>query len=94
VADPDVDPIPLPKSFRGADYQSIFLVDNPADIVGNPSGGIGRVRASLENDNLQVGTPTSGLRRRTHSRGISADDDKFFFSHGLLSSGKTGMVDP
>jgi hypothetical protein len=86
MADADVDPLPLPKLFRRADYKCIFPVDNPADIVGDPSGGIGGVGASLENDDLQVGTAPSGLGCGAHPCRIAADDDKPFVGHGFSSS--------
>jgi len=34
-----IDSIPLPKLFRCTDNELFFVVDNPADIVGDPSGG-------------------------------------------------------
>ena len=39
VENSDIDSFPLPEPFRSADNERIFPVDNPADIVGNPSGG-------------------------------------------------------
>jgi hypothetical protein len=86
MADPDVDPFLLAKLFRRADYKCIFTVDNPADIVGDTSGGIGGVGASFENDDLQVGAAAFGLGCCTHPRGIAADDDKSFGAHGFSSS--------
>ena len=74
MADTDVDPLPLPKLFRRADNQCTFFVDNPADIIGDTSGGIGGVRASLENDDVQVGSTAFGLGCGAHPRGITADD--------------------
>ena len=86
MADADIDPLPLPKLFRRADNQCFFFVDNPADIIGDPSGGIGGVRASLENDDIQVGSTAFGLGCGAHPRGIAADDDKPFLGHGFASS--------
>jgi hypothetical protein len=86
MADADVDPLPLPKDLRSADNKCIFPVDNPADIVGDTSGGIGGVGASLENDYFQVGTTAFGLGCGTHPGRIAADDDKSFFGHGYSSS--------
>jgi hypothetical protein len=57
----DVNPVPLPKLFRRTDNERFFPVDNPADIVGNPSGGKGGMRAALKNDNFQLGTAAFGL---------------------------------
>ena len=57
----DVNPVPLPKLLRGADYERFFLVDNPADIVGDPSGGKRGMGAALEGDNLQLGIAAFGL---------------------------------
>ena len=38
VEDSDINSIPGPELFRSADNECLFPVDNPADIVGNPSG--------------------------------------------------------
>jgi hypothetical protein len=77
----DVNPFPFPKLFRSADNERIFLVDNPADIVGNPSGGIGGMRAALEDDNLQLRTMTFGLCGGAHPCGIAADNNQFCLAH-------------
>lgn len=61
MENPNVNPVPLPKCFRSADDERFFLVDNPADIVGDPSGGIGGMGAALEDNNLQLGTTAFGL---------------------------------
>lgn len=78
---PRIDSIFLPELFRGTDNELFFLVDNPADVVGNPSRGKGRVGASLENDDLQFGPAALRLGRGAHPRGISADDNEFFLGH-------------
>jgi hypothetical protein len=70
-----VDPISLPEFFRGADNQLFFSVDNPADVVGNTSGGKGGVGTSLENDNILLGTATLCLGGGAHPRSIAADYD-------------------
>ena len=77
-----IDTILLPELFRGAYNELFFLVDNPADVIGNPSGGKGGVGAPLEDDDVQLGPAAPCLRSGAHPRGIAADDDQFFFDHG------------
>jgi hypothetical protein len=64
----------LLKSLRCTGDQRLNVVDNPADVVGDPSGGIRGVRASLEGNDLQFRPLPTGLRGRTHSRRITAND--------------------
>jgi hypothetical protein len=71
----------ITKLFRGADNKFFFLVDNPADVIGNPSGGKRGVWASLENDDIQLGAAALCLRGGAHSRSITADDYQSFFDH-------------
>jgi hypothetical protein len=81
VQNPHVDAIPLPKLFRGADYEFFFLVDDPADEIGDPSGGKGGMWTPFENDDVQFGTASPCLGGGAHSRGISTDDDQFGIGH-------------
>jgi hypothetical protein len=83
--DSHVDSIQLPEFFRRTDNERFFLVDNPADIVGYPSGGKRGVRTSLENDDIQLGTATLCLGRSTHPRRIAADYNQLFFGHCYFS---------
>jgi hypothetical protein len=85
VQDSDIDPILLPEFFRRANNERFFLVDNPADIVGDPSGGKGTVRASLEDDDFQLGPAALCLRGSAHPCCIAADDNQPFFGHGYFS---------
>ena len=86
VENSHVDSIFIPERFRGADNQFLFSVDNPADVVGNPSGGKGGVGALLEDDDIQLGPATLCLGGGAHPCGIAADDDQSFFCHGYSSS--------
>jgi len=81
VQNPCVDSVLFPELFRGADDKLFFRVDNPADVVGNPSGGKGCVRAPLKYDDVQLGPAALCLGRCAHPRCIAADDDKPFFAH-------------
>jgi hypothetical protein len=47
VQNSHVDSIPLPELFRGTDNELFFCVDDPADVIRDPSGGKGGVRAPL-----------------------------------------------
>jgi hypothetical protein len=80
-----VDSIPLPELFRRADNELLFSVDNPADVVRDPSGGKRGVKAPLENDYVQFGTASFCLGGRAHPRGISADNNQSFFGHDSSS---------
>ncbi len=85
VQNSHVDSIRLPKFFRASDNEFLFRVDNPADVVGNASGGKGCVWAPLEDDDVQVGPTTFRLRGGAHPRGISADYNQSFFCHKCSS---------
>ena len=85
VQDSHVDPILVPEFFRCADNEGFFLVDNPADIVRDPSGGKGGVRASLEDDYFQLGQSTLCLRGRAHPGCIAADDNQLYLGHDYFS---------
>jgi len=85
VLNPHVDAIPLPELFRGPDNQFFFRVDNPADVIRDPSGGKRGMGTPFEDDDVQLGTMPFCLGGGTHSRGITADDNKSFFGHGLSS---------
>ena len=85
MAGPYVDPIPLPKPFCCADDKRILFVDDPADIVGNSSGGIGDVRAPFEDDDLKVRTAAFGLAGGAHPRGIASYNNEPFGSHNFFS---------
>jgi len=63
-----------PESLRGADDKRLRIVDNPADVVGDPSSGVGGVRAPLEGQYLQLRPPSPGLRGGAHPRRVAADD--------------------
>jgi hypothetical protein len=65
----------LPESLRCAGDQCLRVVDNTADVVGDPSGSIRGVRSPLEGNDLQLRPPPTGLRGCTHSRRITANDD-------------------
>ena len=79
------DSIPFPELFRGADNEFFFLVDNPADIVGNSSGGKRGVRAPFVDDDVQLGTAPLCLGGGAHPRCIAADNYQFFSCHDYSS---------
>jgi hypothetical protein len=85
VKNSHVDSILLPEFFRGTDNERFSLVDNPADIVGDSSGGKGGVRASLEDDDIQLGPSTLCLRGSAHPGGIAADYNQLYLCHGYFS---------
>jgi hypothetical protein len=86
MANSYVDPITLAELLRRTDDQYLLLVDNPADIVGDPSGGEGGVRAPLENDDFQLGVVAFGLGSGAHPGGIPPDNDESFFFHVVISN--------
>jgi hypothetical protein len=47
-----LDAILFPEFFRGADNELFFGIDNPADIVGYPSGGKRGVGTPLKDDDV------------------------------------------
>jgi hypothetical protein len=52
VVDASVDVLLLPKLLRRAGNERLCVVDNTADVVGNPSGPVGSVGPALEGDDL------------------------------------------
>jgi hypothetical protein len=70
----DVNSIPVPELFRSADDEYIFTVDNPADIVGNPSGGKRGMWAPFKDNNFQIGAPAFSLRCGAHPCCIATDN--------------------
>jgi hypothetical protein len=71
----------LPEDFRGQGNEGMYIVDNPADVVGNPSRGIRGMRGAFKDDDLQVRSQTAGLRSRAHPCGVPADNHQSLSSH-------------
>jgi hypothetical protein len=85
VQDPHVDSIEFPELFRGTDNEFFFCVDNPADVVGDPSGGKGCVGTPFEDDDIQIGPAALCLGSGAHPGRIASDNDQSFFRHGYSS---------
>ena len=81
-----VDIVLITKSLRRTSDQRLDVVDNPADVVGDPSGGVGGVGTAFEGDDFKLGPSPTRLRRRAHARRIAADHDKSLSSHGAFAS--------
>jgi hypothetical protein len=71
----NIDALFLPEYLRSASYKSLDIVDNPADVIREPSSRVGSVRTALKADNLHVRPLATGLRGRAHSRCVAADDN-------------------
>ncbi len=67
-----VDPVFIAKGLWCSGDESILSVDQPGDIVGNASGGIGCVRPPFKNRNVHVRLQSPGLGRRSHAGCIAA----------------------
>jgi hypothetical protein len=66
-----------------ADHQArLEALDHPADVVGDPAGGIREILASFKGDDLQVGLEATGSGGGGHGGGVAADDEKSLFGHG------------
>ena len=76
-----VDSLFLPKGFRGTNDQRVDVIDNPADVIGDRSGGIRGMGAFFKSLDFQLRAQTPGLRSRAHPRGISSDYNQSFFGH-------------
>jgi hypothetical protein len=81
LKNPGVDPLLFPESFRGSDHQAPYVIDNPADVVGNRSGGVRRMRALFKGKDFERRFLTAGLRSSAHSCCVAADYDESFFGH-------------
>jgi hypothetical protein len=86
VEDTRVDILLLAEGLWRASDQCVNVVDNLADVVGNPSGGVRSVGATLEGDDLKIRSLPTCLRCRAHTCRIAADDDKPFFRHSEFAS--------
>jgi hypothetical protein len=54
--------IPLiPEDLRGQGNERMYIVDNPADVVGDPSRGIRGMRAAFKYNDFQVRSLSAGL---------------------------------
>lgn len=82
-----INPLFLPKRLRGADHENSDIIDNPADVIRDPSGRVRGVRALFESEDLEFGFLTTSLRSCAHSCRISANDNEPFFSHNEAPSG-------
>jgi hypothetical protein len=83
VEGPDVDVVFLPEGVDGSGDQGVGTVDKPADVVGDPSRGIGDIRAPLESDDIQILSPSSGLGGGTQPGCIASHDDQSFPAHEI-----------
>jgi hypothetical protein len=81
-----VDVLLLTKGLRGTRNQCLNVVDNLADVIGNSSSGVGRVRTALKSDNLQFWSAPTRLRGRAHTCRIAANDDESLCSYGVFLS--------
>jgi hypothetical protein len=43
----------IAKGLRGSGDEGLFLVDQPGDVIGDASGGIGCMRAGFENNDFR-----------------------------------------
>jgi len=71
-----VDVVSLSKDLWLAGDQTLYIVDDTADKVGNPSSGIGRMRAPLHDKALEIGPEPPSLRSSGHSCRVTADYDQ------------------
>jgi len=82
--DPGVDILFFPEDLRGADNQRRQRIDNLADVIGKPSGGIGSVGAFFESDDFPVRFLAADLGCGAHAGGIAADHHQSFLRHQNL----------
>jgi hypothetical protein len=90
VANSHVDAVPFPEFFRSTNNELFFLVDDPADEIGDPSGGEGSVRTPFEDDDLQFWTAAPCLGGGAHPRCISTDNHQSFLAHDFSPSAPLG----
>ena len=54
--------------------EPVGVVEQPADVERDPARGVGRVRAALERDDVEVGVAAAGRARRAHPRRVASHD--------------------
>jgi hypothetical protein len=79
VQNPSIDVVFFFEGFRCSHNQRIYIIDDPADVVGNASDRIRGVRTALKSYYLKLWLSSSRLGGPRHPRCISANDDKPFF---------------
>jgi hypothetical protein len=86
VADTGIDAIFVSEFLRCYGDKFPDVVDNLADIVGDASSGVGRMRPPLEDDDLQFRLDPLCLGGGAHSRRIAADYHQPLFLHSSNTS--------
>jgi len=81
MEDTDINTVFVSKYLRCDGYQLPDIIDNLADVVGNTSGGVGRVGSLLEDNDVQLRLNTLCLGGCAHSCRVSTDDNKSFLMH-------------
>jgi hypothetical protein len=71
----------LSKNLGCPGNKPLFFVDDPADVIGYASGGVGSVGTGFKYDDLQILSAPPGLRSGAHSRCISSDNNQSLCSH-------------
>ena len=76
-----LDAILFPEFFWGANNEFFFRIDDPADIIGDPSGGKRGVGTPLKDDDVQLGPKPLCLGGGAHPRSIPTDNNQSFVGH-------------
>jgi hypothetical protein len=76
VSGPQVD-IPLLAELLGRHGdETLYVLDLPLDVVGEPAGAVRDPLALLEDDDVQVGVVALSLAGGRHTGGVAADDNE------------------
>jgi hypothetical protein len=92
MKDAGIDVLPLAKGVRVAGYEGLSVVDNPADVVGDPSSGVGGVGTALKGHDNQARSPPPCLGCRAHPAGVTTYYNEPLFGHDDLLDGNTLTV--
>jgi hypothetical protein len=75
-----INPLLFPENFRLSNNKIIWIPTGIGNIVRDPSGAIGNVPCTLQDNDVQIGPVSLCAAGRTHARRISSNDHKSHFS--------------
>jgi hypothetical protein len=74
----------VPEILRRSCDQALLVIDDPADVVGNASGGIGGMGPPFKDGDLHIFVTAACRGSGAHPCGIASDDDESFLRHDVL----------
>jgi hypothetical protein len=91
-----INPLLFPENLRLPDNKIIWIPTGIGNIIRDPSGAVGNVPCTLQDDNVQIRLVSLRATGRTHARRISPDDHESHFlpptSRQSLSTSKDPAI--